>query len=237
MRSLKPITLIALFFVATSCGQNNQQTGSKETTDSTTSDTKTTTEDTTAQPSDTADLTIKRQAYNEDIKNLPASLSGFIPEGYTALDTASGDLNLDQYPDMILVLKKNGEDTTSDVTEHPEKRPLLILTGQADNTYTLSARNDNTVYCIDCGGMLGDPFMDIVIKNGYFSIEHYGGSSWQWTRIITFKYSSADNHWYLYKDGGTSFHSSEPEKETTKVRTTKDFGKVPFEKFDIYKED
>ena len=164
-------------------------------------------------------------------------LTQFVPEGYKVLYTASGDLNLDQYPDMILVLKKDGEETTSNVVDHPEKRPLLILLGQADNTYKLAARNDNAVYCVDCGGMMGDPFMQVVIKNGYFSIEHYGGSTWRWTRIITFKYSSADNYWYLHKDGGDSFHASDPENVTTKVRTTKDFGKVPFDKFDIYKED
>ncbi|GAA3944208.1 hypothetical protein GCM10022209_44830 [Chitinophaga oryziterrae] len=36
-------------------------------------------------------------------------LSEFIPENYTILDTISGDLNLDQYPDMIIVLKKMNE--------------------------------------------------------------------------------------------------------------------------------
>lgn len=232
----KPSILIGLSFIVTSCGQNNQPTAAKATNDSPAALPKTAIAGTTVKPSNTS-LAIKHEAYNQDIKNLSPSLAQFVPDGYTPLDTTSGDLNLDQYPDMIMVLKKNGEDTTSDVVEHPEKRPLLILTGQAGNTYRLAARNDNAVYCIDCGGTMGDPFTEVVIRKGYFSIEHYGGSGWRWTRTITFKYSPADNYWYLHKDGGDSFHAAEPEKVTTKVKTTKDFGKVPFDRFDIYKEE
>ena len=233
----KHSSLIGLFFIATSCGQSSQQPVTIETKDDTIVASKTAKHDTAISSNDTAGLTIKHKAYKQDIINLPPSLAAFIPDGYTALDTTSGDLNLDQYSDMIMVLKKNGEDTTSDVIEHPEKRPLLILLGQADNSSKLAARNDNAVYCIDCGGIMGDPFMDIVIKKGYFSIEHYGGSGWRWTRTITFKYSPSDNYWYLHKDGGDSFHAADPDKVTTKVRTIKDFGKVAFDKFDIYKED
>ena len=81
---------------------------------------------------------------------------------------------------------------------------------------------------------MGDPFMGIKIKNGYFSVEHYGGSSWRWTRIITYKYSKQDKEWFLHKDGSESFHASEPQKVETKIKTTKDFGQIKFEEFDIY---
>jgi len=233
----KQSILLGLFFFAVSCGQNKRSTELKSVSDSAVTPTETNIQDTVIKQSDTTNFKIKHEAYNQDINTLPPSLSQFVLEGYTAIDTTSGDLNLDQYSDIIMVLKKNGEDTSSNVIEHPEKRPMLILIGQADNTYKLVARNDNAVYCIDCGGMMGDPFMEVVIKKGYFSVEHYGGSGWRWTRTVTFKYSSADNYWYLYKDGGDSFHAAEPEKVITKVKTTKDFGKVPFDRFDIYKED
>jgi len=181
---------------------------------------------------------IKLEAYKFDILNLPKSLSLFIPSGYTAIDTLSGDLNLDEYNDMLLVYKKNGEDTTSNSIENPEKRNLLILIGQPDNTYKLVAQNKNVVYCIDCfGGTMGDSFMGLVIKNGYFSIEHYGGSVWRTARTITFKYSKNDQNWFLHKDGTESFSATdESEKKSIEIKTKKDFGIVPFEKFDIYKE-
>ena len=165
-----------------------------------------------------------------------ADISSLIPEGYQLLDSTYGNLNLDKYKDLILVLKKAGEDTSSDVSKHPEKRPLLILTGKADGGFVLAARNDNTVYCIDCGGAMGDPFQQVVIKNGYFSIEHYGGSGWRWRRIVTYRYAAADKNWWLYKDGHESFHASDPEKVESKIITEKDFGKIRFDAFDIYKE-
>ncbi|RFS15129.1 hypothetical protein D0T08_18815 [Emticicia sp. C21] len=166
-----------------------------------------------------------------------AELAKYIPKGYILLDSASGDLNRDEYNGLILVLNKPDEKETSDVSEHPTLRPLLLLIGQPSHTYKVVARNDKAVYCVDCGGMMGDPFTQIVIKNGYFSIEHYGGSSWRWGLITTFKYSATDKIWYLYKQGSTSMHTSDPDKVKTKITTTKNFGKIPFSKYDIYKED
>jgi hypothetical protein len=179
----------------------------------------------------------KREAFKQVIDNLPNELLEFVPTNFSVLDTISGDLNLDKINDYILVLKKNGEEKTSDVIDNPERRPLLILLRDKDNKLQNVRRNNNTVYCIDCGGMMGDPFMGITIKNGYFSVEHYAGSAWRWTRIITYKYSKQENEWFLHKDGSESFHASEPDKVESKIRTTKDFGKVKFEDFDIYKED
>jgi hypothetical protein len=168
--------------------------------------------------------------------DVPANLKNFIPKGYEALDLTKGDLNPDTYPDAILVLYKKGEEKTSDVIDHPEKRPLLVLIGQANKTYKLAARSDNAVYCVDCGGQMGDPFTGVTIKNGYFSVEHYGGSGWRWTRIITFKYSPTEKYWFLHKDGGERFHAISHEEVKTPVKTVKNFGKVPFNKFDIYKD-
>ena len=163
-------------------------------------------------------------------------IQDFVLDGYSILDTATGDLNGDAYADKLLLLKKGGEDTSSDVSEHPEKRPLLLLTGQAGGTYKLAARGDNTVLCVDCGGVMGDPYMQLVIKNSYFTAEMAGGSSWRWTRTVTFKYAPSEHNWFLFKDGHESYHSSEPDKVETKLYTAKDFGKVSFSQFDVYKD-
>ena len=116
-----------------------------------------------------------------DIENLPKEIKAFVPEGYEALNATSGNLNLDAIPDVILVVHQPNEKETSDVVDHPTKRPLLVLIGEGNNKYRLAARNDNAVYCVDCGGVFGDPFEGISIKNGIFSVEHYGGSAWRWT--------------------------------------------------------
>jgi hypothetical protein len=87
---------------------------------------------------------------------LPHNISRFIPKGYALLDTAMGDLNLDNYKDIILVLKTIGEDTALDATEY--KRPLLLLLGHVDKNFTVVARNDNIVRCHQCGGVFGEPY-------------------------------------------------------------------------------
>ncbi len=199
-----------------------------------------------AKPSSTEETTFETTPGTEQVESddkpvvkpvdYSKQLSQFIPKGYSVLDTASGNLNLDDYTDMILILKKDNEAEISDVVDNSGKRPLLILLGQADGTAKKAAKNDNTVLCVDCGGVFGDPYNGITIKNGYFSVEHYGGSNWRWTRIVTYKYDKKEQNWYLHKDGGMSYHTSEPENAEETVRTTKEFGKVKFVDFDVYKE-
>lgn len=182
----------------------------------------------------TTEKKIKRESFKQEVDNLPNELLEFVPKDYAVLDTVSGDLNLDELKDYILVLRKNGEDTLSDVSNHPESRPLLMVIRNEDKKLQLVRRNNNTVYCIDCGGVMGDPFIGVTIESGYFSVHHYGGSAWRWTRDITYQYSRKDNEWFLHKDSHTSFHATEPEEVERTIKTTKDFGRVKFEDFDIY---
>jgi hypothetical protein len=150
-------------------------------------------------------------------------LKDFIPKGFSLLDSASGDLNKDGFKDLIVILKNNLEETVSDTT-----RPLLILHGNKKKTYTLISKNEHVVLCKGCGGVFGDPYEGITVKNNYFSVEHYGGSSWRWTRIITFKYDVKTKHYVLHKDAGISFHTSDPDKTTEIISRKKDFDILPF---------
>jgi len=163
-------------------------------------------------------------------------LDGYLSKELLLLDTLSGDLNMDEYRDLLLVIKRKDEEVRSDTMEQPLTRQLLVLLGTADGTYTLGAGSSKTVLCYDCGGIFGDPYSGLAIKNGYFSVEHYGGSNWRWTRIITYKYDPEADYWFLHQDGSESYHTAEPDKVETQIRTTKDFGRVRIEDFDIYAE-
>lgn len=163
--------------------------------------------------------------------------SNFIPKGYELLDTATGDLNRDDVEDALLLLNKTNEESNSNYPDQPSKRLLMILLADSNGNLQVKSKSENAVYCVDCGGIMGDPYQQLVIKNGYFSIEHYGGSAWRWSRIITFKYNSTEDNWYLHRDGGVTFHASNPDSTTTHMRTIKDFGLVSFESFDCYAED
>jgi hypothetical protein len=158
--------------------------------------------------------------------NSSKKFSNFIPHGYSILDTASGDLDKDGFRDMVLILKVNDESKSGDTT-----RPLLLLSGDGKGSYRLLARNDSVVLCKECGGAFGDPYQGLTVKNGYFSIEHYGGSSWKWTRIITFKYDTLSKQFKLHRDAGVSFHASDPNKTTTTLTNKQDFGKLSFSRY------
>ena len=174
------------------------------------------------------------QAPRDPVPPLPAAIRRALPAGYQVLAAERGDLNRDALPDWAVVLNRPDEQQTSDVVAHPTKRPLLLFVGSAGGTFTLAARADNTVYCVDCGGMMGDPFQGITIKNGYFTVEHYGGSGQRWTRFATFRYDAAGRTWLLHRDGGERFYATDPAHGTTSMRTTKNFGRVPLTQFDIY---
>lgn len=156
-------------------------------------------------------------------------LRQFVPAGYRILDSATGDLNRDEFPDKLLAL--DSVQVEGDTFGSESVRPLLVLLGDAQGRFTLAARNDHAVLCSGCGGMMGDPYQGLTIKDGYFSVEHYGGSSWRWTRVITFRYEPTSRRWWLHRDGGETFHSADPDKTETHMKTVRDFGRIRFEQF------
>jgi hypothetical protein len=190
-----------------------------------------------------ADSIEKHQTFNDSIDSLDQDLKAFVPKDYSVISIESGNLNLDEYTDAILVLRKTSEASTSKFAENkPDKRPLLILIGQKNGTYKLTYQNNNAVYCIDCGGLFGDPFIGITIKKGYFSIEHGVSGGHHWEHITTFKYNKSKNNWFLYKDHYINYKFNDSADENAealvvdyeKLKTVKDFGEISFEKFNIY---
>ena len=185
-------------------------------------------------------------AQNKNIINYKSQILKFIPKGYQILDTVKGNLNNDNYDDYILVLKKNNEEELSNVSKDEfVKRPLLILVGNSEKKLVLKRRNDNTVLSVDFGGAIhGDTYEGVKIKNGYFSVEHYtvGGND-KWSKIITYKYDRLKDNWFLHRIGTEFFKFNSDEKPNTKaivktgetLLTKKNFGIVPFEKYNIYK--
>jgi hypothetical protein len=164
------------------------------------------------------------------------SVSIFVPMDYSVLNLTVGNLNSDSIEDIILILKKNGEDSLSSA-ETPMKRKVLLLLGQQNKSYKLAAQNENAVNFLGADGNFRESFEDVRIENGSFSIDHYGGFTYRWGRSITFKYNSLKNNWYLSKDEYTTFNVTDlAEKGTEKLLNTKDYGTLIFEKFDIYKE-
>jgi len=163
------------------------------------------------------------------LKSIPPNIRSSILPNHSILMMKSGDLNRDKIDDMVVILKDNAEDNETREEETP--RPLYLFLGQKKGGYTLVAKNNRVVLGKDSGGVFGDPLNGVSIKNGYFSIEHYGGSNWRWTQISTFVYNPKYKDWTLHKLGNTSYHTSEPELIEEHIQDVDDFGIVKFEEF------
>ena len=145
----------------------------------------------------------------------------YIPSSVSECRAYSGDLNRDQFDDIILRFKLKNE---------PEYRDhFYLFLGQENGIYKLAAKNDS----LDFDNVDGTAFDKVVIKNGYFSLEYsgYGNTSGSYN-IITFKYSKEDKNWLLHRQGSKFVHRYFTEGESSEnITTQKDFGKILFKDF------
>lgn len=192
-------------------------------------------------PADSSEIVNDSDASPDSERNevyMSDFLFQFIPHDYDILDTVVGDLNLDGINDYILVINRYEEEKYYEYDEIDEsaiKRFFLILLGDKNNQLDLYRENKDAVYCLHCAGGMGEPYIKTVIKNGNFSIELHGGDNTRrWDRTVTFNYSKQEDEWFLHKDRFTSYFLVDPNNADTKIRTTKDFGRIKFEKFNVY---
>lgn len=114
------------------------------------------------------------QSFNyPSVPGMAPGIDSFIPQGWTILDSAYGDLNKDKQADAALVLQlkdsvpmiNNGNDTV-----FCKPRILLILFRQpANNGYTLAEQN-NTFILMNSELYWEDPYQQCSIENGVLSI-------------------------------------------------------------------
>jgi hypothetical protein len=177
---------------------------------------------------------LQLRVYSQD-----TDFSEYVPQGYSILSLTKGNLNLDNIEDVVLVLKKVGEDSVSTIGQAP-KRTMLILIGQEDCTYKLFAENENVVYFYNYDPNFQDAFEGVSIENGNFTIVHYGGFAQRWGRTTTFKYNPSVQNWFLSADEYSVMDATAP-LEPNKIiherkRLLKELNQVPFSKFSIYEE-
>jgi hypothetical protein len=93
-----------------------------------------------------------------------------------------------------------------------------------ENTSAILAKNEG-------GAASDDPFEGITISPGKFSITHMGGAAERWSEEDVFTYDKEANAWFLTEKNTGTFSTMNPEDESMKKETPKDFGKINFVDF------
>lgn len=116
---------------------------------------------------------------------------------YVLMDSVIGDLNLDNYPDAILVYQHESEEIGATNGDRP--RPFVLLLGDSSGNFIPFIRNDNIVYHEVHGQMFGEAYAGTEIDSGTFRVNHYGGSRFRWTADYVFEYDPKKQTWYYTK--------------------------------------
>ncbi len=118
------------------------------------------------------------------------SILDVVPTGYFILDSASS-MNKKGVTITVLVLAAEKE-KTEEFTD--EKRVITIL-HKEQGIWRRLASNSELVLCRNCGGVFGDPYAGITLKDTILTIDNYGGSAWRWSQRHIFRYQQ--NEWQL----------------------------------------
>ena len=112
-----------------------------------------------------------------------------IPNNYTVIDAVSGDLDKDSIPELVVAYNTAHENEIDGVVRE------LIIYRLKNNKWTEWKKSEQALYGSKNGGLMGDPFGEIAIKNGILLISQNGGSSWKWE--FTDKYRFQNGEFYL----------------------------------------
>lgn len=156
-----------------------------------------------------------------------------IPDNYSIVDTVSGDLDKDSIAELVVAYNKGPENETDGVPRE------LIIYKLKNNNWIEWKKSDQALYGSRDGGMMGDPYDEMEIKNGILHISQNGGSSWKWR--FTDKYRFQDGEFYLIGYSSIAGKPCEYWREvdfnlsTGKMIVKKEFEECETDEQEIYK--
>ena len=162
-----------------------------------------------------------------DSYDYPAELHVFVGTNAKMLTYAKADLNGDQLQDYAMVTE------TLHTTEQNRKRILKLVIQNRNRSLKLAKTNHNMMMCSNCGGIWGDPFAGITVRNQYIRIEHQGGSNWRWFKSYDFSYFASEKSWHLIQVQERIFTATNSEEIETRIYTPpEDYGTIDIADFD-----
>ena len=120
-----------------------------------------------------------------------------IPTGWvlTQIGVVEGDLNKDGLSDQAVVVQEKEATELDQFNRYTPKRMLIIRFANADGGFTEVIRTERAILKASEGGVIGDPFSTLEIKDGSLFFGFYGGSRERWSHDFQFRYQ--DNDLYL----------------------------------------
>jgi hypothetical protein len=108
-----------------------------------------------------------------------------IPSQYQPIKEIYGDLDKDTISEKVVVYNmSNKEDEINGVDRE------VIIFKKDKEKWVIWQRSTTAVGNSKDGGMMGDPFEDIEIRNGVLLISQSGGSSWKWGHTDKYRYQN-----------------------------------------------
>jgi hypothetical protein len=106
-----------------------------------------------------------------------------VPVEYRPVKEIYGDLDKDGKDEKVVVYNvKAVEDDMNGIDRE------LIIFKKEKTGWMIWHRSRNAIFNSTDGGMMGDPFDSIGIRNGVLVISHWGGSSWKWNTTDRYRY-------------------------------------------------
>lgn len=142
------------------------------------------------------------------------NINDFLKEGQVLLQDVEGDVDQDGIPDKVAVI--DNPPSAAQKEELSASRTLMIFQGNPQGQYRLAASSDQVVLCAACGGVLGDPFRTLTIKESTIDINQEGGSRERWTRSTAIAWNPTLSDWVLVKDQLTVVDTYDASNNTDK---------------------
>lgn len=155
--------------------------------------------------------------------------------GYELSFVKKGDLDRDGNEDLVAVAS---QDCTAEngwsMKETVFCRKVVFLLNDGKGNYSVGAYEDNAIECSDCGGAgVGDPYVDLVVKDGEIVFESFYGACDK-TRIwTTYNWHARTRKWRMTRILTNDYNCNNIDTEkgvevVEETQTPKDFGVVVF---------
>jgi len=161
-------------------------------------------------------------------ETVPGEVLPFIDHENRAIFIKRVDLNGDHRDDYLLIFQQAAGE--KDEIQGSD-RPLVILTREKNGQLAVAARSDKLVLCESCGGVRGDPFVDIDVAPNSFTVRLAGGSSWLWREQFSFRYERGSHQWFLSEVITHLAHVGGDPKEHSEIYRPSDFGRIELSHF------